>query len=91
MDEKIESGGPELIEFQALQHCFGQVHLTVEPKVRLFGPVNQRPVIERPEADRAFRFWHQRPIDIARDRGVENTAAARICVGRHISPAPTEA
>ena len=78
MDEEIEPIRAQLVEFEALQHPFGQIHLTIEAKVRLFGPVNHGPVIERAEADRAFRLWHQCTIDVARDRGVEHAAAARI-------------
>ena len=80
MDEEIETFGAELVEFEALQHAFDEIHLSVELEVFLLRPVNDRSIIERAKADRTFRLWHQCAINIPRDRGVEHTAAARIGV-----------
>ena len=80
MDEEIETLCTELVEFEPLQHPFNEIHLPVELQVFLVGPVNDRSVIEGAKADRTFRLWHQCTINIARDRGVEHTTAARVGV-----------
>jgi hypothetical protein len=58
MDEKIEAIRAELVQFEALQHPFDEIHLTIVDEVLLLGEVNHRPVIKRAEADRTFRLGH---------------------------------
>src|SRR5262249_41120409 len=91
MDEQIETFRAELVEFEALQHPFNEIHLPVELEWFLMGPINDGSIIEGAKTDRTFRLWHQRSINITRDRSVEHTAAARIGIGRDISTAPAEA
>src|SRR5207248_5516711 len=47
VDEKIEAVGAQLVEVEALEHSFDQIHLTIEDEVFLLGEVNHRTVIER--------------------------------------------
>src|SRR5262249_52319461 len=58
MDEKIEAIRAQLVEFEALQHPFDQIHLTIENEVFLLSEVNYRPVIKRAKANRTFRLGH---------------------------------
>ena len=77
VNEKIEAIGPEFVEFKALKNAFDKIHLAVELEMLFLRPINDRPVVERAEADRAFRLWHQRRVNVARDRRVEHTPAVR--------------
>src|SRR4030095_10137572 len=90
MDEKVEAFGAKLVELEALQHPLDQIHLAVETEVFLLGKVNHRAVIEGTKANRTLRLWHQRRVDVARDRGVEHTAAARFGVRRYVGAASTK-
>src|SRR5437868_1236582 len=45
VDEKIEAVGAQLVELEALEHSFDQIHLTIEDEVFLLGKVNHRTVI----------------------------------------------
>src|SRR4029453_19371224 len=88
MDEKVEAFRAKLVELEALQHPLDQVHLAVETEVFFLGKVNHRAVIEGTKANRTLRLWHQRRVDVARDRGVEHTAAARFGIRRDVGAAP---
>ena len=81
----------KLIEIEAFENAFHEVHLAVELEMFLLRPVNDRSVIEGAEADRALRLRHQRAVDVARDRGVEHAAAAGVGIGRDIGAAAAKA